>query len=544
MFRENKKHLQPGLLSHVEALGESRRERLEQSWAGAFYTQFFCRIPEAELAVLYAETPSRPNVAANVLFGLEALKSAFGWSDEELYDHFQFDLQVRYALGIHNLETDHFELRTLYNFRQRLRAYNLDQGINLVERIFAQITEGQLAAFKVKTHLQRMDSTQISSNIYDASRLHLLVEGVQRLAALLTDAERVVYAERLAAYTSCSAEQVVSRLPGRRATDEELQRIGALLDSLLQTLAPAQGQNPDYTLVMRLFQENYHASDQTLPQRVERVIQTRSNAEIASSSLQSLNDTEATYRRKNNKGYKGYVANLTQTCDPDNPLQLITHLQVAPNNVADATLLCQALPALTTRTELATLYTDGGYGSAKSDMALQKTPVTQIPTGIKGTAPTPDKFVLADFDLVLNEEGIPIQITCPARQTVPVLQGRIATGFVAHFATAICSSCPLAGRCRVVAAKRKPNSTLRFALQQVYWAQRRQRLRAVLASGKNPRAAIEAAVRSVKHPFRRGKVPVRGRFRVTVMLVLSAAMVNLRAIHRYLSKARLPQPAT
>ena len=38
---------------------------------------------------------------------------------------------------------------------------------------------------------------------------------------------------------------------------------------------------------------------------------------------------EATFRQK---GGQGYVANLTETCDPDNELQLITQVQVAPNN--------------------------------------------------------------------------------------------------------------------------------------------------------------------------------------------------------------------
>ena len=34
----------------------------------------------------------------NVLVGFETLKAGFGWSDEEAYDHFCFDVQVRYAL--------------------------------------------------------------------------------------------------------------------------------------------------------------------------------------------------------------------------------------------------------------------------------------------------------------------------------------------------------------------------------------------------------------------------------------------------------------
>jgi len=545
MFQANEKHLQPGLLSHVETLSKKKRERLEQSWAGVFYTECFCRIPEAEFAVLYRDVPSRPNVAANVLFGLELLKSGYGWSDEELYEHFQFDLQVRYALGIHDLNTEDFELRTLYNFRSRLREHHLEHGINLVERSIAQITAGQVTAFKLDTRLQRMDSTFIASNIYDASRLHLLVEGVQRLSASLSEAEMAAYGERLAPYTSRSAEQFVARLPGRQASDAELQATGALLDSLLTTLAPAQAeaQHTDYVQVSRLFHDNYRIAEQRVPEHVQRVIETKSNDEIASSALQSFNDTEATYRRKQNKGHKGYVANVTQTCAPENPVQLITHVQVAPNNVADTTLLCAALPVLLEATELTTLYTDGGYGGEQSDLALQATPVTQIATGIKGATPTADKFLLADFTLERNETGIPIGITCPAHQHVAVLPGKQPARFVARFATAICDSCPLAARCRVAPAKRTPDSVLRFSLTQIHAAQRRQRMRELLASGKNPRAAIEAAVRCVKHPFRHGKVPVRGRFRTTVMVVLSAAMVNIRAIHRYLDAlARTPLP--
>lgn len=547
MFQANEKHLQPGLISDVQALGEKKRERLEASWAGVFYTEVFCRIPEAAFAVLYGDVPSRPNVAVNVLFGLELLKSGFGWSDKELYEHFEFDLQVRYALGIHELKAEDFELRTLYNFRKYLREYHLEHGINLVEQSIAQITAGQVTAFKLDTRLQRMDSTFIASNIYDASRLHLLVEGVQRLAALLSEAEKELYAERLAPYARRSAEQIVARLSGRPAIDAALQQIGALLDSLLTTLAPAQAQHADYLLVSRLFHDNYRIGEEKAPEHVQRVIAAKSNDEIASSALQSFNDLEATYRRKQNKGHKGYVANVTQTCAPENPVQLITHVQVAPNNVADTTLLCEALPVLMEQTDLTTLYTDGGYGGEKPDLALQGTPVTQITTGIKGTVPSGDKFLLADFALEFDESGTPIQITCPADQRVEVLQGELPTRFVARFATATCSSCPLAARCRVQSAKRTPDSLLRFSLKQVHAAQRRQRMRELLESGKNPRAAIEAVVRGVKHPFRQGKVPVRGRFRTTVMVVLSAAMVNMRAIHRHLDalrRAPLPEMAT
>ena len=123
MFRTNQHHLQPALISNVNELPEKRRRRLEESWAGTFREQFFQRVKEDAFAVLYADVPSWPNVPVNVLVSLDTLKAGYGWSDEELYDHFLYDLQVRYAVGYENLAEGDFELRTLYNFRRRLRTY-------------------------------------------------------------------------------------------------------------------------------------------------------------------------------------------------------------------------------------------------------------------------------------------------------------------------------------------------------------------------------------------------------------------------------------
>ena len=128
MYRENKQHLQPYLISNVNDLPEKHRKRLENSWAGVFYKEFFCRLKEEPFSVLYADIPSRPNIPVNVLVGLEYLKAGFGWSDEELYDAFIYNMQVRYALGYQQLGEGDFELRTLYNFRQRLSRYMQAHG--------------------------------------------------------------------------------------------------------------------------------------------------------------------------------------------------------------------------------------------------------------------------------------------------------------------------------------------------------------------------------------------------------------------------------
>ena len=94
MFRKNTRHLQPALIpyghdvSAASELPEKQRKRLENSRAGTFYKEFFHHMDQTVFAVLYSEVGSRPIVAVNVLVGLEALKAGFGWSDQELYEHY------------------------------------------------------------------------------------------------------------------------------------------------------------------------------------------------------------------------------------------------------------------------------------------------------------------------------------------------------------------------------------------------------------------------------------------------------------------------
>lgn len=537
MYKPNKKHLQPLLISHVNDLPEKHRERLEESWAGTFYREFFCRLKEDPFAVLYAEVPSRPNTAVNVLLGLEVLKAGFGWSDEELYDHFIFDVQVRYALGQRDLKEGNFELRTLYNFRRRLSRYNQEHGTNLLAQAFAGITDQQITAFKVQTNTQRMDSTQIASNILDASRLHLTVEAVQRLVRLMNEAEVQSLGEWLAPYRAGDAGQYVYRVKGKEANVEHLQRVGQDLYRLMQALRAQHEQEATYQVVQRFFHENFKVENES--------VQAKDPQELGSDSLQSLDDLEASYRQKGNRFYKGYVVNVTETCQADNPLQLITHVQVAPNNTEDADLLIEAVPQLKQRMPLNELHTDGGYGSPQADQVLAQQQVAQFQTALRGKQPNPNKLNLSDLHFVLDAEGKPTQATCPQDQV-----GQIATGtsteYIAYFDAAVCRQCPLhlAQRCRARRLKRdRTRFNWAFSQKEFLWAQRRQRHLLCKQQDHNLRVAVEATVRSLKHPFPNHKLPVRGRFRMACMMIAAAALTNVRRITRYLnSKQDVPNP--
>jgi hypothetical protein len=460
------------------------------------------------------------------MVGLESLKADFGWSDAELYDRFTYDLQVRYALGYQQLGEGDYDLRSLYYFRERVSRYMQEKGVNLIEKAFEQVTDEQIKVYQLKTGKQRMDSTQIASNIREMSRLQLLVEVLQRVHRMLKEADQTGYADAFAPFILGHSGQYIYHLKGQD-TSEHLQKIGEVMQRLLGELQSAYGQEPVYQMLERVFGEHYRVEEQ--------VVKTKVDKELSASSLQSPDDVEATYREKGHKAYKGYVANLTETCDPDNKLQLITKAAVAPNCVDDAKLMEEDVANLTERTELATLYTDGGYGSPDADRTLRDHQVEQIQTAIRGRVPSSERLNLADFDIQQAESGKPTQITCPKGQKVAVQPSSQKKGYVAHFVLDLCQTCPIYQKgCPAQPGKRDPRLHLNFSEAQANVSQRRRRSLACLQEGRNLRAAIEATVREVKHPFPASKLPVRGRFRIACMVIGSALVTNAHRIQRYL----------
>ena len=526
MFKKNKQHLQPALISAASELPEKQLKLLKGSWANSFYHEFFSRIDEEIYAVLYSSEPSRPNVPVNVMVGLEVLKAGFGWSDAELYENYCFNLQVRYALGYDRLGDGDFAIRTLYYFRERLSKHYLESGVNLLEQAFEKTTDAQILDLQVRTGMQRMDSTQIASNIVNASRLQLLVEAIQRTYRILSEADQNRLVESFAPYIKATAGHYTYRVKGKEAVQEHLQLVGAVIFHMLAELKAAYASEKTYQVLERIFAENFNL--------VEGSVGPKENQELASGSLQSVDDLEASYRTKGNTHYKGYVANLTETCDPENNLQLITKVQVAPNSTDDSQLLAEALPNLQERTDLDTLMTDGGFGGKASDVALEGQPVKLIQTAIRGPKPDPHKFHLADFDIQFDQQDTPTDITCPFGQNVPITPAR-TSGLQARFNPEICVACPFRQekRCRAKPQKRNPYYLLAFTLKQVQAAQRRKEFLEHREHGQNLRAAVEATVRSIKHPFRAGKLPVRGQFRVSCLVIASAIHVNVRRIWRY-----------
>jgi hypothetical protein len=301
-----------------------------------------------------------------------------------------------------------------------------------------------------------------------------------------------------------------------------------LVDELSATYADEEA----YQTPQRAFQDHFTIE--------ETVLRPKAGQELSASSLQSPDDWEATYRQKSGQGHKGYVANVTETCDPENDFQLIVKVQTESNNTDDAAMLVEALPSLKERTGVEQLNTDGGYNSPDVDEVMREHRVAQIQTAIRGRKPSAEKLGLDDFDWETNADMQPQTVTCPQGQQAAVTPGRAEQRYRAAFEAPGCEHCPFFDQCPTQPLTRALECVLRFSQQDLDLALRRQRSAEACASGQNLRAAVEATIRAVKHRFGNGKVPVRGKPRVSMVMIGSAAMNNVRQIHRYLVDQKRP----
>ncbi|MDD5701412.1 MAG: transposase [Dehalococcoidales bacterium] len=434
MFKENQKHRQISIYGMVHQFKPGMLKRLDKSWAPIFRKLIFEKIDERRYAALYSSIESRPNFPVNIWVGLEILKALHDYTDEELIDQFHFNLLCARALGQDNLGDITLSERTIYYNRQRLLEYENKTGRNLLEEEFKALTDETIMKLKLNTNMQRMDSTMIGSCIKQMSRLELIAKVLQNFYRDLSEAEQSRWKERLTGYIEEAADHIAYQLK-RAEVEEHVKKLGDLLFELQEAYAGEAEIRAlkSYQHVSRLLMEQYNIKIDLEKTSLEA----KPAKEISSGSLQNPADDTATFRHKNGENYHGDILNITETCHPDNPVQLLTDISLHTNNTADETILVERIPDLKERTGLDQLITDGGYSGEKAESACQLESVTLVPTEVKGRKLGKDKIALAQFQIEANQV-----ITCPAGQS-PLSQTYKPEKehHIVHFAAAICRAC-------------------------------------------------------------------------------------------------------
>jgi hypothetical protein len=524
VFRPNETHRQQDIFGIQTQLSPALWKRLRESKEYAFYEEIFCRIPEALFAELYADAPaSRPNVPVNVLVGAMILHHHHDWTFEELLDRVSFDLKVRVALGLWNLDEAPFCRATLFNFLNRLCDYTVATGRDKFQDVFDGLTPDQLKRYGLASTIQRCDSTQMGSNIRDYTRIELLVEVVLRMRRVLSKAHQEEHAGRFEPYVKAKTSgQFLYRL-SKSDIGATLEQLGGLYAWMVETLEADYGSTEIHRMVCRVFAEQFT--------RVEEKIAIRPAEQIGSDALQSPDDPDATYHKKNDVGFHGFVLHATETAAPENALQLIVDVAVAPNNQADSRILHERLPEMHRKTpDLCELHTDAGYPSEDNDLRQGELGILAVQTAIRG------RVAQAPMQIDRDEAGF-LHIRCAAGHLVP---GRAtAKHYKAEFASANCAECPFAEVC-LAQHRAQGRRTFYFTEADVVKQARHRRIESLPEERRTLRANVEATVKEFKAPCRDGKLRTRGLYAATRYGFLRAIGINFGRIFRHRRLAGAP----
>lgn len=526
MFRENKNHLQGKLLTTVSHLPKSMKERLSKSWASIFYHQIFKNIDEKKFSVLYSDKKSRPNFPVNIWVGLEILKELFVWTDEELFGQFHFNLQTCYALGLEDLGKVTLADRTLYYNRSRLVKYQGATQRDLFKEVFEEITDEAIELLGINTSFQRMDSSLIGSNIRKMTRLELLVKVLQNFFKDLPENQRKRHIHLVKEYVEREAEGYCYHL-NRSQVNEKLKAVGKLLayfKRLYQDDTTITGRK-SYRHIQRVLEDQFVVSEDL------EEVEPKSPKQISADSLQNPADEEATFRTKGNKSQKGYVFNVGETANPENPVQILTDIDLHPNITPDDKMLRENIPKLKRRTGLDGLVVDGTYSSEESEKVCDEENISLIYTGIRGTLLNDERLNLENFDLSDLETPI-----CPEGDRPISHKRNPKTGrHIFHYDKERCQKCPHLNVCCVKERKQFyslycTDRHLRIARTRQYFEDEEYKAKQRL------RPAIEGTISQFKRRTYKEKLKVRGLIRVKQTVVLMALAINFKRISAHLKQ--------
>lgn len=394
MFKKSNKETQLNAFTSVPTMLESSALKQygdQGHWHNQFREQVVMRIDESIFSVLFNITTGAPNAPARTLVGMMILKESFGWSDSQLFEHCRFNLLVRSSLGLFNINDPLPVESTYYLLRKRIYDHQKQNGEDLMGKVFAQITRGQIKEFVVNGRSIRMDSKLIGSNIAIFTRYEIIHQTLCMFYKSLDKAAKsklfVVDRKQLELLMKEESSKTVyhstkDELRGR------LQTIGILIYNLLDRLEYLQTEL--YQLLQRVFNEQYKVIE-------DEQIELRPREEISSSSLQSPYDPDSAYRNKGDQTVKGYSVNITETCTKDN-LNLITNVIVEKANTPDTAFVEPAIEATieVTGQIVEKVYADGAYQSPNNDVCCEN--IDMVFTGIQGFE--------SRYDLEMTQEGL------------------------------------------------------------------------------------------------------------------------------------------
>jgi transposase len=479
----------------------------------------------ALVADCYAEGVGAPAEDPVCLLKLSLLQFQYDLSDSHVLRQAQVNGAFRFFLDL-SLESPLPVPSLLAQFRKRL-------GVERFTRVFNEILRQGRAQGLVKDRLRLKDATPLIANIALPSTLRLVAqtrEQVLAAAGCFAASEVAAHRVQVEAVRKATADlKEEQRLLARVAHLRELVAWGEQWQRRLRQAAA--GPRP-------LVTDEQEAAVSEALAVAHKVLNDREPQ--ATDKLLSLADRDAR-TGKHGDYYDGYLLDVSLDADSE----LICAVDVLPANGdegANATHLIVS-EEQAHGNDIAALSVDrlGYRGDVLAELseAADGPQLTVYVPPIDWTPPAPELFQPAAF--ILNEAGDAVR--CPGGTTTGTRKrAKRGHGGCFRFPPSQCRTCPLRAQCL------KPETQGgRTVIKNDYEAQyRAAQQRAQTAAYHEVRRAHPRIERKLAEMIRwhdGRRVRYRGRRRVKIQYLLTAAVVNCKRIVKLLSLSLHPQPA-
>jgi len=342
--------------------------------------------------------------------------------------------------------------------------------------------------------------------------------------------DKITFSDILNDYTRQTAGQYIYKVQ-KENLPKEIEKLAIIYHKIFSSIKIKYAEKN----IFKIFERVYHEHFVALKDKVEVI----PSNELNSSVLLSPDDDQATFRIKAGRGNKGYSGHISETANPENNINLITDVALAPNNIHDAQILEKRLPKMVSKTpDLCEYHADGGYGSPSMDMLMEKNNIVQIQNAVTG------RKAFAKMEITEDTKGY-FWVTCESGQKVKAKKAdKLKNGkrHKAVFDYYKCLQCPLSDKCKSNISGIKTNKAKRtwyFSEEKIRLHKRKQNINLIPENRRKIRANVEATVKEVKRGIKNGKVRLRGKNRIMFYLSLTSIAVNLARIHKYLNDNEL-----
>jgi len=258
--------------------------------------------------------------------------------------------------------------------------------------------------------------------------------------------------------------------------------------------------------------------------------------------ISSPHNTDAEYTRKRDQKVVGHKGFLTETCDPENPVQFITDTNLEKATHSDS----KEISGIENRLEENNLkpqefYGDAGFVNGKSILEAEKKGIN-LEGPSSGRSQSIEKFGsqerpldVADFKVKIEDKSKELVVlSCPNKQE-PIDQSRSKkTGkLLIHFDNEKCKECPLNNRCPVKIGARV--STLTIDEEQYAGAERHHKYMGDADYRKKCgiRAGAEGLVNEVANSHGARKSRHRSEGRSRLQLIFASIGCNVKRYLKY-----------